>query len=201
MKRLICLALTFAALALAGCESEPAGSDGGLPGKDATSAADRADAAVPADAAIAQPDAGPAGEDAAFAADAADGGMPEDPCVTASVPLQVGTPTAGDTRGGPEALACDTEGDGAPEVLHSFVADATGGTYNVAVLSEDGHALVIYATTDCFDPDATTHCTGPGMDLGFELDVAAGATAFVVVDGLWGEAGFYTITVEKVAKE
>lgn len=117
-------------------------------------------------------------------------------CQALAPALTLGSTFAGDTTGDGDDQSCGGTGTAADEIWE-LTADATGGTYNVHVTSS--HNVYLYASSNCYDPAASSICTG-GLsgDVNFDVVLGASGFTFVVVDGFGTVAGTYSITADEV---
>lgn len=112
--------------------------------------------------------------------------------------LVEGTPVNDTTAGGTNHLTCGAGGPGSgPDDIWALTA-ATAGTYVVIATSGD-HEVFLYPTSDCTSAALATNCSGAaGHQASFDVGLQAGQTTYVVVDGISGVQGGYTLVYHKV---
>ncbi len=128
------------------------------------------------------------------------------PVVLDQHPAGAGFRYVGDTSRAPSATAGSCGGDGANEVFHRFTAPATG-RYRFSTEASVGRDTVLYARSHCGSA-ARVHELGCDDDLSarmlngrLDLDLTAGDTIFVVVDGsTWDSVdnGPYVLTATPI---
>ncbi|MCK6571013.1 hypothetical protein L6V77_07860, partial [Myxococcota bacterium] len=105
----------------------------------------------------------------------------------------------GTTAGAENANAGSCGGDLAPEVVFTFTAPQAGTWYFTTQVADivDSYDTLLYARTDCADPASELACDDDGADGPLSLlvlNLEAGATVSVVVDGFRDRSGDFQLT-------
>ncbi len=116
-------------------------------------------------------------------------------CTGTPIPGALPKVMLGNTSGGLDEHAGGCGGAGSPDHLYRFVAPGPG-LYRIHTLGS-AFDTVLYAWSECDGPELA--CSDDAnLELQSELfvELAAGQTIYVIVDGLAGAAGAYQLNVE-----
>jgi hypothetical protein len=111
------------------------------------------------------------------------------------LPFTGGAAMASGTTAGTTAISGSCGGNGGPEQVYSFTQAATGG-FSATVSPGAALRAVIYARSSCvFGSDLTcTSANAVGVPATGSIQALTAGNYFLVVDGLMGTAGAYTLT-------